>query len=686
MNKSVALLTLLATTQLHAQEGAWQPLPLVTQKTLDARISPGGEGCQRPQNLAIDSTDGEVLLYGTDVGGLFRSANGGELFVPANLNVETTGVNGLAVDPKNKNRTLLIGSGGGNKFNIFGGVYLSTNQGASWKRTYSKWVELRDNGRESVVFDPSSFDAAAGFCKTAYWVAEKDANDKGGRLHKSADGGETWNKVCGKEAYMGSDDAESRIAVHPVKGYVYISNENGFFRSTDGGKTFTKIESGNFKSLNVLVNHPEHADKVWAVSTDKIYQSTNGGESFTSVAAQGIDGFNRLAISPVDPKRMVASNKAYKRFFSTDDGLTWNPSSEDFSLGWISKGAMSDNRRCQAVWHPTDSKTVWALGNGDQLMKSVDGGASFKWASNGITGVMVGDAFNLNSQNPDVLYIGTQDYNGGITRDGGKSWEFINISKHNSDGDAWGWVYGAYAKNAQVMFGANRAYSGPKGLQLCITFDGGATTSTKVPQLGGIAVSYGDPTNDNVLFCYNHRSADGGVTWSKMDGCNGVFIHHNKTKALYGGNGSDVVISTDQGATWKSLVKMPAGVTDVAADPSQDRLWIAAGHKLYRCDGPEYSTQPVKDTQNCPVRSVAVDPSNPKLLYCTGTPGTWRKISSSVMHSNDGGETWKNLTNRNALGYDGGNCAEWVRVHPRNHKAYVSTNCFGMWVFTPKSP
>jgi hypothetical protein len=97
---------------------------------------------------------------------------------------------------------------------------------------------------------------------------------------------------------------------------------------------------------------------------------------------------------------MVASDSSYKRAYSTDGGKTWKASKEDFSKSWISTGSMSDDRRCQAVWDPTDPAVVWGLGHGDQLMKSVDGGASFSWASNGINGVMVGGGFNFNTQKP----------------------------------------------------------------------------------------------------------------------------------------------------------------------------------------------------------------------------------------------------------------------------------------------
>jgi hypothetical protein len=315
-------------------------------------------------------------------------------------------------------------------------------------------------------------------------------------------------------------------------------------------------------------------------------------------------------------------------------------------------------------------------------MKSVDGGASFSWASNGINGVMVGGGFNFNTQNPTVLYFGFQDYNGAISSNSGKTWQFINLSKHAYDPDHWGWVYGGYARDTKVMLGGNKPHNSGD-YSLCITFDGGHQTQTKVDKLGGLKVSYGDPSNPNVLFCWDHWSSDSGQNWSKMADCDGVLTHHSLTKHLYGANGRKVVKSSDQGATWSKVIELPGGVSDVALDEKNDRLWIVADRKLYRCDAPAYQPSVVDGVGACPAQSVAVDPSNPALVYCVGSAGTWRKSNHSVMHSRDGGKSWVSPVNRTDLGFDGSNCAEWVRVHPVSEKAYVSTNCFGVWVFTP---
>jgi len=659
----------------------WWPMPLVTQGILAAGHVPGGEGGQRPQMVAIDGTDGSFILYGTDVGGLFRSVDGGKIFVPANVGIEACGIVGLAIDPRNKNRALAIGDGGGNQYNIYGGVHLTTNQGQTWSRKLGRWLDGvghgRQNGRDQVAYDPVSFDATAGYCKTAYWVSEDDRQDAGGSLWRSSDGGETWSKRCEKAQYGGADDADTLLAVHPTSGVVYLANKNGFYRSSDGGATFAKVQTGAVRSLAVA---PAEPNAVWTSIGSTLYKSTDSGVTFQTMTTSGIANIHNLKVCPINPQRMQASNSGEdnKPYSSLNGGATWTVCAKDMALSFIPPSILQNSRCCSRAWHPTNPKVLWATGPGDILSKSTDGGATLKWAANGINNIMIGSSFNFNSQNPDIVYLGFQDYNGARTTNSGKTWEFINLSKNSSDGDAWGWVYGGYAASASVMFGGNKPYNSG-ACNLWITFDGGITTVKKVDKLGGIRVAYGDPVDGHVFFCWNQRSEDAGTNWTAMTECAGVFTHDPVTKALYGAKGSNVVRSTDKGATWQVVAQLPANVADVARDAANDRLWLAAGNKLYRCDGPRYDQTEVKTSST--VHSVAVDPKNPQRLFVAGGPGTWRKGGNAVSHSKDGGATWSALCNRTDLGYDGGNCGSWVRVHPVTGRAWVGTCCYGMWQF-----
>jgi hypothetical protein len=86
----------------------WEAVPLVSEKIINNGFS-GGEGCQVIQAIEIDHTDGTFLLMGTDVGGIYRSIDGGKNWSPCNIGYHPRGNAGFAIDPNNNKRALAVG-------------------------------------------------------------------------------------------------------------------------------------------------------------------------------------------------------------------------------------------------------------------------------------------------------------------------------------------------------------------------------------------------------------------------------------------------------------------------------------------------------------------------------------------------------------------------------------------------
>ena len=680
----------------------WQPVAMERPDLLAAGIQPGGEGCQYPQTIAVDSVNGSFILYGTDVGGIFRSVDGGRTFLSANLGYSACGSSAFAIDPKNPNRCLAVGDNAGNAYYQYDGIYLSTDRGASWTQALPKANRPNEKAREQIAYDPGSFDPKRGYCTVAYWAEEGNDAEAEGRIYKTTDGGESWTQIADGPAYSGGKRT-TLLKVAPVGGTVYLANDSGFYKSTDGGATFTRKADGNFTSLDVIATRPR---AVYITTGDTLSVSNDGGETFTAIPHTGIDGFYRVKVSPADPQRMLCQNpKTNARCFSNDGGKTWVKSAGNFQKSWFPPEILYDDRARLVAWSPLNPKIAWGIGPGDIITQTTDGGATFQWANNGNNGMMTGGLINFNTQNPNVLYVGSQDYNGGLTVNGGKTWQFINLSKDNKtaskpdEGDPWGWVYGGYAASPLILYGGNRA-TNESNYNLWITFDGGKTTMEKVKNLSGAQVSYGVWNDPNVLFCWNQRSADRGQTWKTMIGCDGVFTSNPRDDhELYGRNGKQIVTSLNNGETWTVVTTLPAEIRDIGFDQLRYFIYAATeGNHLYLCDNSlDHYPRPVTEitdrlprdqhSDGCAVSTVAVDPVDPNVVYAgaNGT-GLFFQKNNGVSRSLDGGETWERLTENPAYcrnGVTGGQMASAIRVDPLTRELFVGTDCYGCWKIAP---
>ncbi len=660
---------------LHSRAQQWQPVPMVSQKILDAGHF-GGEGLQWPQAICIDQQEGSFILYGTDVGGIFRSTNGGERFEPANVGYHARGNCGFAIDPNNIDRAIAVaGNSGANPQH---GLYLTTDRGASWSHVlkFGDYKGYRDN-RDQVAYDPSSYDSILGYSTIAYW-SKTDENNAGG-IFKSLDGGASWEKIT--DSY-----ARSVLKIHPSKGYIYLANGD-LFRSMDGGATFDMIEAG-VSDIDVIMTRP---DRIYAVRGDGIYLSENSGDTFSKITGGSFpsDNPHKLCVYPAQPDTMVIANSTGKynstRHYSHDGGATWSKSGIDNSLAW---GAYN-NRPVIMGWMP-NKPHVWSVG-GAWATRSTDAGKEFEWFANGLNIVMIGGLTNINPNAPDNIFLGFQDQNAGFSTDGGTTWKYCNVS-----GLGWGGhCYGGYAASDQVLFtGLAGSWGGQRELR--ISFDGGNTWSDPNVTNGGIDVSFSDPVNPQVLFFGNQRSTDGGHTWAPMPDCHGICTASpTGNRDLYGVSGNQVVRSADRGASWSVVASLPGKAVDVAYDHLRDRIYAAMRNDGF-CYVDGKSGEVTMINGRVPVdqygssfqpRSVAVDPVQPEVVYAAQARGPY-KTDVAVVRSVNAGQTWQ-ILNRNKrvnnthFGIPGGQEARAVSVHPDTRELWVGTGCYGNWKIGP---
>jgi photosystem II stability/assembly factor-like uncharacterized protein len=247
----------------------------------------------------------------------------------------------IAIDPVDSSvRYLAAGSGG---------VWKTTNAGTTWNPIFDNYGSYSIG---TVVVDPND--------RFTVWVGTGENNSQrsvgyGDGLYKSIDGGKSFSKV-------GLENSEhiAKIIVHPDDSQtVYVAvqgplwkdgGDRGLYKTTDGGKTWTRILSISERTgVTDLVVDPRDPSVMYAASYQRrrhqwtlidggpesaIYKSTDGGESWRKIS-RGLPGGDvgriGLAISPQQPDILYAIVEATEGsggfFRSADKGESWQKQS-----------------------------------------------------------------------------------------------------------------------------------------------------------------------------------------------------------------------------------------------------------------------------------------------------------------------------------------------------------------------
>lgn len=247
----------------------------------------------RVMSLAVHPSNSAIIYVGTASGGLWKTTNGGATWTPIMDREGSYSIGWVTLDPSNPN-VVWVGTGERNSQRsvAYGdGVYKSVDGGRSWKNVGLKNSE--HIGR--IVVHPKNADIVYVAAQGPLWAP---GGDRG--LYKTTDGGNTWEQVLKISENTGVSD----VVLDPRNADVIIATayqrRRHFFTLIDGG--------------------PESA----------IHRSTDGGKSWTKVHT-GLPneelGRIGVAISPVDPDILYAIVEAANRrggiFRSSDNGVTW---------------------------------------------------------------------------------------------------------------------------------------------------------------------------------------------------------------------------------------------------------------------------------------------------------------------------------------------------------------------------
>ncbi len=236
--------------------------------------------------------------------GVYRTPDGGRTWEQVLFIADTVGVADLELAPGNpdliyaaawrvERKPWNIFSGGKN-----GGIYKSEDGGRTWKKT-AKGLPAGLIGKIDLAISPAD-------PKRLYALVE--APDQEGGLYRSDDYGETFNLVSIKKELLYRPFYYCNVDADPQNpDVVYVSAE-GFFKSVNGGKSWTTLRTPHGDNHDMWIN-PNDSLLFIQANDGGVNITTNGGKSWSSQNNQPTAELYQVEADDSFPYRVYAGQQ-----------------------------------------------------------------------------------------------------------------------------------------------------------------------------------------------------------------------------------------------------------------------------------------------------------------------------------------------------------------------------------------
>jgi photosystem II stability/assembly factor-like uncharacterized protein len=497
-----------------------------------------------------------------------------------------------------------------------------------------------------------------------------------GGVYKSTDSGASWHTINNG---LGNPDAWA-LAIDPNDSKrILVGTAKGVYRSLDAGASWSQVDYGGKNGyVEVIVFDPTLAHVVYLVDQapgGSLFRSSDGGDHWNDLGSLSSDVPGTLTIDPSDPQHLMMT-AGWKLWASHDGGLSWKvlPSQPAKPFDGVLGVAIDPSRHLLCaptglgVSVSSDDGASWTQTLSVYTAASVAlfPGGQFYAVAGGIyrsldcvhwLRIYDGyDAYRSPTRDPSGAVYSTLLPTGGILRspDGQFNWTLVNHGLDNtgvvslsidplSPGHLYVWVFGA----PQDSF------------QLYETNDGAASWQPALLTGAGYAVA----TDGNEViaagFWKIYTSFNKGESWnlaSMPENLVGfAFDPHDASRqrvyaaayqnAMPGTPQAGAYVSNDRGLNWTALSAAKFDSDTVFVDPGHaGRIWLAGTpsasnpvRTLYRSDDAGTTWSAVVLPLTVPLDAFVIASKDGQTLFAT-IQNTLDQCA--LVKSSDGGASW----------------------------------------------
>ena len=516
--------------------------------------------------------------------GVYKSTDGGKTWEKILYIGPSTGAADVIMDPNNSNilyasmwefrRTAWgFNSGGENS-----ALYKSVDGGKNWTKIHNGFPSGK-MGRIAIAQAPSN-------SSILYSVLETGEKNTSG-LWKSTDAGQSWEHLNSDFGLTVRPFYFSRITIDPKDPEVVVKGGLNGSISRDGGKTFKPLGNMH-SDIHDIVFDINNSDIIYSGTDGGVYRSWNGGTTFEIVENLPLSQFYHISVDDSEPYNVyggLQDNGSWYGPSSSPGGVNardWNSvgygdgfrvlkhptkniiysemqgaqnvwrydvdknrtktvqplkrkGDPDLRFNWNAPMAVSFHHPdrfymgSQFVHKSDDMGDTWTIISPDLTTndktkqdQSKSGGLSIdnSGAENHTTIFTIAES----SLDENILWVGTDDGNVQVTKDGGKTWN--NVTENLVGIPSNTWVYhieaSVHGKGTAYAVFEGHTHGDMKPYTLKTT-DFGKTWKNIISDdvIGFVRNIQEDYVNEDLLFLGTefglYVTINGGKTWSKFE-------------------------------------------------------------------------------------------------------------------------------------------------------------------------